>query len=147
MSSPSISRRKSWPWIPPPLVKSISKSNFTRLSIKCSLSLHPFPLGHGCVHFFLDEIVFFRQLYNSLRIPGWMCQLLTDLAKLCFKRRDLFFELLFFRVLLFIFLRIRRFWRFFFSCFNNCGLACCLCRGAPRQVLFAFFLQLGVNPL
>src|SRR6185312_1553008 len=33
MSSPSMSRRKSWPWMPPPLENSISKSNLTLLSI------------------------------------------------------------------------------------------------------------------
>src|SRR5690606_28179810 len=34
MSSPSMSSRKPWPWSPPPLRKSTSKSNCTRLSIQ-----------------------------------------------------------------------------------------------------------------
>src|SRR5947209_6877283 len=39
MSSPSISRRKPCPWMPPPLENVTSKSNCTRLSVLCSLSM------------------------------------------------------------------------------------------------------------
>src|ERR1700754_822664 len=39
MSSPSMSRRKPWPWIPPPLENATSKSKLTRLSVTCLGSL------------------------------------------------------------------------------------------------------------
>src|SRR5215213_1425308 len=39
MSSPSMSSLKPWPCSPPPLEKSTSKSNFTLLSVVCSLSI------------------------------------------------------------------------------------------------------------